>query len=147
MIEHVWSVLCSRAILDRDTNSVSLIDIVEEITIQGPVLPSEEGGTSAFTITMALVSLWRRDPEDQPTKGQARVLLFAPNGEPLKEFSVYSIDLSEKLRMRAFGNIPVFPFRGPGSYHFSIQLQDEREEEWKEVASIPLRLIVTTPST
>jgi len=142
MIEHVWSVLCQRAILDRNTSSVSLIDIIEEFQIQDPVPPIEEGKTLTLSIPITLISLWNRNPEDLPIIAQARVLLSVPTREVVKEISTYSVDLSEKLRLRAFINIPVLQFWGSGIYRFVIQLQDGEKENWKEVASVPLKIVM-----
>jgi hypothetical protein len=143
MIVHNFSVLCSRKIIDHETNSISLIDIVEEFTIQSPLPPMPEGQGSALILPtpLNLFTLWTREPDDRPTKGQGRVCLLTPHQDAPKQISVYEIDLSDKLRMRAYGTIPGIPFRGPGTYRFIVQLRDEGEEEWKDVALAPLRIV------
>ncbi len=140
MIDHVWSILCSRAIIDLRTNNISLIDIVEEIMVPVPPTYITERKPLPLALAITVVSLWRRELDDQPTKGRGRVRLLMPHQNEAKQISVYEIDLSEKLRTRAYGDIPGIPFMGPGTYRFIIQLQNEREDEWKEVASIPLRV-------
>jgi hypothetical protein len=147
MIEHIWSVLCAHSIIDRETNNVSLIEVVEEVTVQAPIPPGPEGKPPLLTITPTIVTLWRREPEDQPTKGRGRMLILAPYQNKPKQISVYEIDLSEKLRLRLYGTLPGIPFRGPGTYRFVIQLQDEGEQEWKEVTSIPLRIVMRAAET
>lgn len=142
MIGHVWSVLCLRSIIDRRTNNISLIDVIEEVTVQGSVPHEPEGKTPALPLTLTLVSLWGREPEDQPAKGEVRISLLTPNHKELKDLSVHTLDLSEKLRMRMFNNSPFLPFYGPGTYRFRVQVKEEGETEWKEVASVPLNVKV-----
>ena len=41
MIEHIWSVLCSRSVIDSETNNVSIQDVIEHIIINAE--PTENG--------------------------------------------------------------------------------------------------------
>jgi len=41
MLEHIWSVLCSRSVIDSETNNVSIQDVIEQITINAE--PAENG--------------------------------------------------------------------------------------------------------
>ena len=78
MIRHVWSVLCEKSIIDRDTNNISL-DVLERVamTLQG----SREDRVLVPT-PIRLVSLWQHDGESSEP-GRARVRVLGPGGDEL----------------------------------------------------------------
>ena len=140
MIEHIWSVVCERAIVNRDTNNVSMVEIVEEIGI-----PHElnelmlEGKVGAIAVNLTIVSLWVR--RDVPERGHGRVMVEGPSHERptgRSGVSAFAVDLWENARMRTIGKIGVLPFRGVGEYRFLVQLQQEGREMWEDVSSIPI---------
>ena len=45
MINHAWTVICEKSIIDRDTNNVSL-DVLEQVNFKMPLLPKEIEGRS-----------------------------------------------------------------------------------------------------
>ena len=63
MIDHVWTVLCSHAVIDRDSNSVSLLDVIEQLNIGDE--PSPEG---RIISSLDLMTLWAREDIDRPTQ-------------------------------------------------------------------------------
>ena len=73
MINHVWTVLCHRTLIDQKSNNVSMIDAIEQINIKG-----REGPTVA-QISMELVSLWIRSDPNTGTRGQYRISFIEPN--------------------------------------------------------------------
>jgi transcriptional regulator with XRE-family HTH domain len=54
----------------------------------------------------------------------------------------FKVPSFEEDRFEVKMKIPGVPFRGPGTYRFVVQLQDEGETEWKTVASVPLKIIM-----
>jgi len=144
MIIHVWSVLCSQSISNAMTKNLSLIEVLEQLSITGP--PLVEGKEGAIPITLDVASFWLRWPYDQQTRGSTRLLFLSPNGEVMREALEFSIDLSEQKRAHTIARINGLPFRQEGVYRFSVQLQEDGDIEWKEVASIPLELIIKAGS-
>jgi hypothetical protein len=70
MIDHVWTILCSRAVIDRDTNNMSLLEVIEQLTL-GDASPPVEGEGLA-PIQLELVTLWtRREMMNQRAGGLA----------------------------------------------------------------------------
>jgi hypothetical protein len=55
------------------------------------------------------------------------------------------IDLSEKERSRNRARFPGVPVEEPGRHFFLVEVQNEAENEWHQVAAIPL-MIVFRPS-
>jgi hypothetical protein len=45
MVEHIWTVLCSHAVVDKDTNNVSLHNVIEQVNVKGTI-PAQIGRAS-----------------------------------------------------------------------------------------------------
>ncbi len=118
MIDHVWSVLCRRSSIDRETNNISLFDVVEQLQLfEGSEVPSSVAGP------FEIVSLWTRSAE--PTRGEAQISLRGPSGRLLIPPLLQEIDLREARRLRARQRLSLIPIEGSG-----------------EVATIPVDVVL-----
>ena len=142
MIAHIWTVLCSQSIINENTKNISLIEVLEQVTIAGP-LPSAEQENS-IPMTFEIVSLWSRGADNQPSRRLARIHFLSPSNILIREFA-YEVDLSVYQRTRTRARINGLPFREAGQYHFNVQLRDENETDWQEVARIPLQIEIELP--
>lgn len=136
MIQHVWSVLCSKASIDRETNNISLFEVIEQIQIQG--LADEPG---VLPCSLELVSLWSRTEPDKPSRGEARIFLRTPRTTNLMP-QTQAVDLQQYRRLRSRLVIPSIPIEGPGIYTFVVECREQGREQWVQVASIPLEVQV-----
>jgi hypothetical protein len=82
MIDHVWTVLCSRAVVDRDSNNASLENVIERVTIEGQP-PSD----AALPLPLDVMTLWTRTAPDQPCRGHMRLDCLFPSGKKFGEFT------------------------------------------------------------
>ena len=87
MIDHVWSILCTKAVIDKDTNLLTLVDTIEEFTIEAAgvlkttpegveVIPSAEVPAEqlpTIPVTFEIVSLWVRRNPDEPERATAKI--------------------------------------------------------------------------
>lgn len=135
MIDHVWSVVCTRSATDRETNNISLFEVIEQLNVLGP-LP--EGANVGLPISFELVSLWSRAQPAEAEESTARFTLIAPNGVEIhgQEFAV---NLTENIRMRTQLRSVGFPVRGAGRYTFKVEIR-RAGENWEMVARIPVQL-------
>lgn len=140
MIEHVWTVLCRDSIIDRDSNSVSLFNVLEQITIRGEM---DRGEPAVAPIEMEVVSLWSRSDYDVPAKGVQRLRLLSPSGETLAS-GEQEIDLSKHRRFRNRARFRGLPVQGTGRYTFRVEQKREGEVEWQHVTDVPLELTFET---
>ena len=85
--------------------------------------------------------------EGRPTQGSSRLRLFAPDGQLLKTSLESAVNLVDFPRMRTIGRISGIPIRGSGIYYFRLQLLEEGETEWQDVANIPLQVEIKSPSS
>ncbi len=141
MIQHIWTVVCSNAIIDQETNLVSLINIIEELTIQGA--PKSKGGIG---IAVDIVTLWIRTNADEPSYGNYRVSLVSPIGEVLNTVEG-QLDLTIYERLRTRTKFIGFPANQPGRYKFKVDQEEEESKEFRTVASIPIKVIFQSPAS
>jgi hypothetical protein len=140
MIRHIWTVFCSSSAIDRDTNQVSLFDIIERIRVD-LVGPPPSGDKIVIPSRCQVVTLWTRGQQSEPDSGASRLRLIAPGGQELLK-SENEVDLTEYSLRRVRINLAGLPFVGNGQYRFVIDLSVE--DEWKVVAEVPVQLEVDT---
>lgn len=143
MPRHIWSVLCKRGILDRYTNSVSLIDTVEGFNLTF-VQPVPEGQRVTIATAMHLVTLWIRSDRNEPETFEARPVIIMPSGDEVGGH-VLTVNL-ELMFVRTFMKLEAMPFEGPGLYWFAVEYRRAPTDEWARVSSVPLDLMMPGPS-
>jgi hypothetical protein len=140
MITHIWSVLCLRSIVDAQTQNISLIDVIEEISLAPQLF--EQSKEVILPYRFELVTYWRRSLSQQAVRANARIVVLDPE-EKVLEQQIYDIDLSQYSKVRTRIGVPNFTVSNVGMYVFVIELQTENES-WREVARVPLDISVRT---
>lgn len=132
MNRFVWSVLCARSIIDSETNNISLLNVIEQISVaEEPV----EGGF--IPGDFELVSFWTRNQDNQPLRTRIRLIAFHPSGSELGVWEAM-IDLSQHRRSRHRMKFSGMPADTPGTYLFVTQQWDDGRNNWKTESEIPL---------
>jgi len=139
MIEHIWTVICSDAIIDQDTNNISIFNILEQVNI-----PEEAVKTQVIGINVELLTLWIRSDLSKPATGMSQVNLVAPNGEVIQS-SESALDLSRFERLRSRSLYQGLPYKGDGTYQFVVEYRPDDQTDWQQKASIPLKVILANP--
>jgi len=134
MIDHVWTVFCSRSVVDRETNNVSLHDVIEQFTIGDE--PSPDG---IIPGRADLMTLWARADLTVPAMGRGRFDYLSPSGRVLSS-QEYEIDLSEYRRYRAVTRFHAISVPEAGRYAFRIALWDDDAAAWQTVAEVPVEV-------
>lgn len=142
MIDHVWTVVCSRAVIDRNSNNVSLQNVIEQVTIPAGPQPN-----TVLPIELDIMTLWARTDFDTPTQGRARVTFLSPSGLANDGPFEFSIDLSKYNRHRSRGRFQTLHISESGRHTFLVELQNESGTEWRQVAAIPLEVDFAPPET
>jgi hypothetical protein len=145
MAIHIWSILCSKAVIDRETNQVSLHDVVEslkvELTTKGELVPANQ--KPALAVSFQFASYWTRSEVGTPEKSRARVILRSPS-EVVGNSEVFEVDLLNYVNSRTILRIPAIPIAENGRHWFLVE--EEKTNRWIEVSRVPLDLtVVTTP--
>ncbi|MDR3574157.1 MAG: hypothetical protein P4L50_09855 [Anaerolineaceae bacterium] len=136
MIEHIWTVICSNAIIDQDTNNISIFNILEQVNI-----PEDAVKNQAIGINVELLTLWIRSDLSKPARGISQVNLVAPDGEVIQS-SESQLDLSQFERLRSRSLYQGLAYRGEGVYHFAVEYKADEQADWQQVASIPLKVML-----
>jgi hypothetical protein len=144
MIDHVWSVLCSRSVIDSSSNNISLIEVLEQLSIRRMPPGADEEGV--VPIQCELVTLWARADEEEPATGRGRITLVRPSGlaMPSQEFE---IDLTRVQRTRHRARMNGVPVSEAGRYTFRIEFSTADGDTWDEVARVPLYVSFVPPES
>ena len=146
MIDHIWTVVCGTVAIDKETNNVSLQNILEQLTIQEVGIPEgvdfDEIETQKIMIPhkFSVISFWTRSNLKQKVRGFGRVKLYSSKEELLFTSPEYEIDLLSNRRFRSTGKFDGFPVKGSGKYEFKVDMKINEESTWKNVASIPVEV-------
>lgn len=142
MIHHVWTVFCTSSAIDRDTNTVSLFDIVEQI--DGEIPEAIENKKIIIPAKFQLFTLWARGASNEGEIGTTRTRFLAPNGDVLLT-SQNEVDLRESIeRRRVRLNIAGLPYTGRGCYRFVVEIQSP-DGQWVVGGNVPVPLNIHGP--
>jgi hypothetical protein len=134
MIEHIWTILCARCIVDSRTNSTTLFDLLEEIHVAVPIT-----APGVIPQMVELVTLWARTYEDTACRGRSRLSVRDPNGEVIGQPMQYDVDLTDRPRLRNITTFGGFPVNSVGRYTLTVEL--EQDGSWRTVASVYLSVL------
>lgn len=135
MIEHVWSVLCQNTVVDNETGSVSLLNVLETITIFG-----EPKGELKLPVNYEVFSEWVRADEKQPVKGTMRLFFCNPENDCKQQLEL-PVDLSEHLFARTRIKLNGLTINTSGRYKFLIELKIDGSNQWDLKATLPLMVM------
>lgn len=149
MAEHVWSILCDRSVIDKSSNQVSLLNVVESLNLfvdQEELdtlrqLDSSSDEAPSVRRRMHFVTWWVRSDLEAPETVPIRIVVISPRGTR-GGTAPATVDLSEKSSYRIQIVIDGLKFLGEGRYWFAVE-QKVGTEEWCEVARVPLTVAVT----
>jgi hypothetical protein len=149
-MEIIFAVLCQHSLLDRDTNSISLINVVEDVGL--PAEPPEPGAAqSAEDISrlspsnLEMVIWWARTEERTSERGRGRVSIVLPNDQTAITQEM-DVDLTSFLRVRSRVHFPGLPDGGPGTYRYQLEYRSGANGEWERKFEYPLRVTIGPPS-
>jgi hypothetical protein len=130
---------CDKAIIDTETNMVSLVAVIE--SIQFARAPNVQVPPNAMLpIKWDIVTCWEREPEDHGVEFRQRIRLIVPDNQSL--FENEATWQFETLLHRTVAHIYGFPFTAPGLCRLNLSLL-RPNQEWIEIASFPIQLTET----
>lgn len=135
---------CRRAIIDKDTNTVTLTDVLEVVAAEA-VIPRADFPTGhlVLPIEFEIVSYWVRSDLTKPEKGLGRVLIQPPEGEAQTIGDPFDVDLTQFPKLRTRSHFSGLRVDHPGRYWFIIQKQEPQSTEWVQVARLPVDFDLT----
>ncbi len=147
---HIWSVLCQKTIIDKDSGNASLIEVFERLVIDvGEQFLKElneqpNGRPIQFPHAFELVNLWHRGERVGQVATTARLELLDPTGKVLNTFD-YQVDIKpEMTRHRVNVRFPGLLVTRGGTYWFKISVKED-QEAFQEVTRVPLEIVNNFP--
>lgn len=147
MANHVWSVLCKQAIVDKYTGELVLINMVEGLDVTAKRAQEDadpEELLSSWAVVPAdlvVVTLLTRSDPAIEEQVKLRVRFVAPDGEEYKEEMIKEASLAEFPRMRAIMKMKNIPLKGEGWHWLKVDLE-ESADKWSNAASLPLQVSI-----
>jgi hypothetical protein len=127
-IEHIWTVICQSAIIDQQTNILSLQNVLEEAIVdkkdnEGKSIIPEKG--EAIPLTFQVVSLWKKlAPLDQEVVVNGELEVTDPTGATLlKNPLSFKIEKNTE-RSRSLIGFQGFKITAPGEYTFILRAKE-----------------------
>ena len=145
MATHVWSLICRQPIVDAFTQTLTIVEVLEEIqvgfeSVGGPVT----GPLPTAAIDMVIVSLWMRSG-DEPEETRFRARFVSPSGKVVGE-TEQPVSLKDHQRARNLLHARRLPVPESGTYRIEIQ-EPTKGGRWRTVATLPLDVKVMPPTT
>ena len=138
MIRHIWSVICQSHSIDKESNNISLFNVLEQVKFSPTPVAADydEADFVMISLSFEFVSLWERLGDDETEQTSVRLVVHDPDGKrvgPDERQMSFSV---EKARQRTIVRVASFPYSKPGRYEFSIE--QESGGRWNSVALVPL---------
>ena len=141
-MKNLWNILCTQAVIDKDSNNISLLNVIERITIQARPTP---GGI--FPYRMDLASFWTRDNPKVPEKeGVSRISLKSPSDNTLGSWEI-GVNLSRHSNSRSKLQLLTLPIGEAGIYKFMVEYRASKRGRWKKAGEVPLEIIFNPPDS
>lgn len=144
MIKHVWSVLCRESLLNEESNSISLINILEQLqVVVEPKVNFKKGSPIKLPINYEIVSLWVKDGRLKKAEAQIEHVLVNSSGKIIARDDK-KIEIPPDLkRLRTRLRIDGISITGGGDYWFRVRIKEKGAKSFKLVAELPLEVEVS----
>ena len=138
-----WALLCQGSAIDKYTNSLSIFEVIEGITVVLDAADAERAARAdriAVRLKGQLISLWGRSNADEPETFWLTFSIVTPKGQEHASLNGLSGDLSQHPRTRLIIGIQELPFEGAGTYTFNLVVGEKEGEPGTVMASVPLEV-------
>jgi len=141
MADLVTALFCQRSLTDSDKNSVSAIEIIEGMEVNGPSFPD----IVTLPATGEVITIWMRSDINIPEKSFCRAFLSDPKGDHERKAEL-SIDLSKSNFCRSHFRLSSIELRGEGKYEFHIE-KKSNDDQWELVTKVPFLVVYKIDKT
>jgi len=144
-MKHIWTVLCKESIIDTESNNVSLLNILEQISIgindsNGQQLLKEGKMFNLNVIPFEIVSFWAKEDRTKSEEADMIIEFLDSKDNKIKEFEQHIMITAQYSRIRTRIKINGLSVKDSGTYNFIIKIKDKAVKNAKIVAEIPLEI-------
>jgi hypothetical protein len=135
MIKHIWTVICQKSFVDRESNNFSLIETLEYIGLD--LGGNSEKATINVPFPFDWVTMWRREDINKPSRCYCKDIVLSPSGKVVRqeEHEVDCVKFTSMRMRRRVGNLEVSE---SGEYRFITQGKSGKKDKWVIYSDIPL---------
>ena len=135
-IKYLKSMICSRVIVDNQTNNISLIDVIEDLTFQIDQKSISEKPIP-FPIRFDLVSFWKKEKGESDESIDFQIKIVDPKNKETTSYRANFVFPADMESMRYILKIMGFLVTISGVYKFIISYKTD-DKEYKIVDEIPI---------
>ena len=148
-LTHVWSVVCSNSLLDKDTNNLSLFNTIEKFTFQIPEsdmekLKKEKKENIVFPAQFEVVSRFARQESGTVEAFDYKVSLMNPENKSVAH-SMQKLAVDKNIKnFRVRTKFQSLPVNGLGDYIVLVEFKEVSENRYNKVAELPLEVTISS---
>jgi hypothetical protein len=136
-----WVILCERAIIEAQSNSVSIVSIVENVgLVSPPPGMTQPGQQIGVPFRFYAVQQWSRSKLSAAEETPGRIVLKGPDGKQYGQMD-FIVDLTKTPKARVISLAMGFPFLGAGAYKSIVQMK--RGKGWRTMGESEFIVAVT----
>ncbi|KKS37968.1 MAG: hypothetical protein A3G49_01275 [Candidatus Sungbacteria bacterium RIFCSPLOWO2_12_FULL_41_11] len=142
---HIWSVLCLYSVLDQESNNLSLFNLVEKLTFTPPknqiteIEKQKKIGKLVVPVNFELVTRIKKNT-DKAISVDIEVVIIDPQKVEIGKF-LKRVDFRKEIKnMRYRNRFNSLPITINGEYEILVNIKDQDEKEFTQVANIPLEV-------
>ena len=135
----VWAMLCENFAQDKNTNMVSVFNIIEEIRVlEAPPTSDPWEMAQMVSYPFKLLALLARSVQNVQEHGSARVRMVGPDG--ITEISEeVEVNLSDFSMFRLWFNYLGLPVSSGGTYQFLLDCK-AMDGDWENHFEVPIQV-------
>lgn len=142
MARLVWALLCQRSIVDKASNNLSVIDVVEDVQVRLRMEAGKPFTGVKLPMTVSQVSLWERsDLKKEEPEGRYQARIMSVDGKELGRLERSFAMTGANLRARTVLDIQNLPILKSGRYE--VQIFNQAGKRWVRSAVLPINVTVS----
>ncbi len=136
-MKNIWSVIFNRAVVDENTNSISLFDCVEEITVNFSKPEDVSAPQKNIPINFTIISLWSDNDITKDRKFEYLLEVIDPHDKKINEFTNFPVIEKGKKRLRTIVQMNGMRITSEGEYTLVVKYKKD-SEKFVIASKIPL---------
>ncbi len=145
-MKNIWSTIFTRAVVDSNTNSLSLFDCIEEITVNFSKAEDLSQPKKNIPINFSIISLWSDENISEKRKFDHSIELVDPQGNKINEFMNTPVFEAGKKRLRTITQMNGLGITSEGEYTIVVKYK-MGGDKFTVASRIPLdiKFVFNTP--
>ena len=131
MAEHRWTLLCRKAVLDQESDDVTLVDVVDRVRVTTDIAGSFDG--QRIVGSSDLISVVVRSDQKIPEDLEAKVVVVYPDMSTL-EGPNFRFDLTSSSGTRVIIRSQHIYVKSDGKHSMLILARPSEDVDWAEIS-------------